>query len=43
MTSVMYPTARERTVIDAAEEMMVEAMARYDSSHDAYHGEHEPS
>ena len=42
MIGVMYPTAQERAVIEAAEEMMVDTMARYDSSHDVYHGEHEP-
>jgi hypothetical protein len=41
MTPTTYPTAQERAVIDAAEEMMVDTMARYDASHDAYHGEHE--
>ncbi|KAF8896173.1 hypothetical protein BD779DRAFT_1668008 [Infundibulicybe gibba] len=33
----MYPTAQEKAVIDAAEMMMIETMARYDPSHDAYH------
>jgi uncharacterized protein len=35
----MYPTAQESAVIEAAEKMMVDTMARYDPSHDAYHGE----
>ncbi|KAF8627056.1 hypothetical protein AX17_006396 [Amanita inopinata Kibby_2008] len=33
----MYPTAQEKLVIDAAENMMIETMARYDPSHDAFH------
>jgi len=33
----MYPTEQERIAIDAAERLMVETMARYDPSHDAYH------
>ncbi|KAL0579310.1 hypothetical protein V5O48_002708 [Marasmius crinis-equi] len=33
----MYPTADEKVYIDAAEQLMVETMARYDPSHDAYH------
>jgi len=35
----MYPTPDEENVIAAAEKLMVETMARYDPSHDAYHGE----
>lgn len=35
----MYPTEQEKAVIDAAEKIMVDTMARYDPSHDAYHGE----
>ena len=37
--AVMYPTPDEEKVIAAAEMLMVETMARYDPSHDAYHGE----
>lgn len=37
----MYPTAQERPAIEAAEKMMIDTMARYDPSHDAYHGEYE--
>ncbi|KAF6754428.1 hypothetical protein DFP72DRAFT_370458 [Ephemerocybe angulata] len=37
MSSEMYPSSSERVVIDAAEKLMVETMARYDPSHDAYH------
>jgi uncharacterized protein len=33
-----YPTANEQAVIKAAERLMEETMARYDPSHDAYHG-----
>ncbi|KAL0067881.1 hypothetical protein AAF712_005049 [Marasmius tenuissimus] len=33
----MYPTVDERVYIDAAEKVMIETMARYDPSHDAYH------
>ncbi|KAF8655061.1 hypothetical protein AX16_003262 [Volvariella volvacea WC 439] len=33
----MYPTEQERAVIQAAEKIMLETMARYDPSHDAYH------
>jgi len=35
----MYPTPDEKVYIDAAEKLMIETMARYDPSHDAYHGE----
>jgi hypothetical protein len=35
----MYPTAEEKAVIQAAEKLMVETMAKFDPSHDAYHGE----
>lgn len=34
----MYPTPQEQAVIDAAEKIMVDTMARYDPSHDKYHG-----
>ncbi|KAJ8519056.1 hypothetical protein ONZ45_g3961 [Pleurotus djamor] len=33
----MYPSKNEKIVIDEAEKLMVETMARYDPSHDAYH------
>ncbi|KAF8150066.1 hypothetical protein B0H34DRAFT_732285 [Crassisporium funariophilum] len=33
----MYPTPQEKAVVDAAEKIMVDTMARYDSSHDKYH------
>ncbi|KAF5340912.1 hypothetical protein D9758_012186 [Tetrapyrgos nigripes] len=36
----MYPNADEKVYIDEAEKLMVETMARYDPSHDAYHGEY---
>lgn len=39
----MYPTANERIAIDEAEKLMVETMAKYDPSHDAYHGGHSSS
>ncbi|KAG6919178.1 hypothetical protein DXG01_008476 [Tephrocybe rancida] len=35
----MSPSSSEQAVIDAAEKIMVDTMARYDPSHDAYHGE----
>lgn len=35
----MALTTQEQAVVAAAEQMMVEAMARYDPSHDKYHGE----
>jgi uncharacterized protein len=35
----MYPSPDEKVYIDEAEKLMVETMARYDPSHDAYHGE----
>jgi hypothetical protein len=34
----MYPTIQEKAIADEAEKMMVETMARYDPSHDKYHG-----
>lgn len=37
----MYPTTQEQEVIQAAENIMIETMARYDPSHDKYHGEHQ--
>ncbi|KIY65164.1 hypothetical protein CYLTODRAFT_379842 [Cylindrobasidium torrendii FP15055 ss-10] len=33
----MYPTTQEAAVVAKAEALMVETMARYDPSHDAYH------
>lgn len=39
LTSFMvYPTAEQAAVVRAAEKLMEETMARYDPSHDAYHG-----
>ncbi|KAG5718983.1 hypothetical protein E4T56_gene20396 [Termitomyces sp. T112] len=35
----MLHTRPEQAVIDAAERIMIDTMARYDPSHDAYHGE----
>lgn len=34
-----YPTPEETIVVQAAENLMIETMKRYDPSHDAYHGE----
>jgi hypothetical protein len=34
-----YPSDKERAIIADAEKLMEETMARYDPSHDAYHGE----
>lgn len=34
----MYPTEAQKPVINAAEKYMEEIMARYDPSHDVYHG-----
>ncbi|CAE6457096.1 unnamed protein product [Rhizoctonia solani] len=36
-TSPEYPTAAQRAVITAAEELMEKTMKKYDPSHDAYH------
>ncbi|KJA14520.1 hypothetical protein HYPSUDRAFT_49070 [Hypholoma sublateritium FD-334 SS-4] len=33
----MYPTAQEKAVIEEAEKVMLETMAKYDPSHDRYH------
>ncbi|KAF7771587.1 hypothetical protein Agabi119p4_5898 [Agaricus bisporus var. burnettii] len=33
----MYPTPQEQAVIDAAEKIMIDTMARYDPSHDKHH------
>ncbi|EGO24447.1 hypothetical protein SERLADRAFT_369699 [Serpula lacrymans var. lacrymans S7.9] len=35
----MYPTPQEKAAVEAAEKLMVETMARYDPSHDAFHVE----
>lgn len=35
----MYPTPQEKVIIHEAEKIMIETMARYDPSHDQYHGE----
>lgn len=35
-----YPTREESAVIAAAEELMTKTMARYDPSHDAFHGQY---
>ena len=34
----MYPSPAEKAVIHDAEELMTTTMARYDPSHDQYHG-----
>lgn len=39
MASETYPTDAQKKVIEVAEELMVKTMARYDVSHDAYHGQ----
>lgn len=36
----MYPTPQEQAVIDAAEKIMIDTMARYDPSHDKHHGQY---
>ena len=33
-----YPTQQEAALVAVAEKLMLETMARYDPSHDAYHG-----
>ena len=35
----VYPNLQEKAAIAAAERLMVQTMARYDPSHDRYHGE----
>lgn len=35
----MYPNDQELAAIRAAEKLMTETMARYDPSHDAFHGQ----
>jgi len=39
----MHPTPQEKAIIDEAEKIMIENMARYDPSHDQYHGERDPA
>ena len=34
----LYPSEAESKVLNAAENLMEETMAKYDPSHDAYHG-----
>lgn len=34
----MYPSATEQLVLAAAEKLMLATMARYDPSHDVFHG-----
>lgn len=34
----MYPSATEQLALAAAEKLMVATMARYDPSHDVFHG-----
>ena len=41
--SASYPTIEEAAVVAAAEKLMIETMARYDPSHDAYHGSCHPA
>jgi len=36
--SAEYPSFQERKVIEAAEALMEKTMAKYDPSHDAFHG-----
>jgi len=33
-----YPNLQEKAAIAAAESLMIQTMARYDPSHDKYHG-----
>lgn len=33
-----YPSAKEKPALEAAEKLMLETMACYDPSHDAFHG-----
>lgn len=35
----MYPNAKEQVALQAAENLMESIMARYDPSHDAFHGQ----
>lgn len=41
--NTMNPNLHERGIIDAAEKLMVETMAKYDPSHDRYHGVSSPT
>ena len=34
----MYPTNQEKAIVNDAERVMIDTMARYDPSHDKYHG-----
>jgi len=36
--TTMYPTPQEKATVNEAEKLMVDIMARYDPSHDKYHG-----
>ena len=36
--SMAYPTPQEAALVAAAERLMTETMARYDPSHDSFHG-----
>ena len=38
VSETTYPTPDDAAVVRAAERLMEETMARYDPSHDAYHG-----
>jgi uncharacterized protein len=38
----IYPNSKEKAAISAAEKLMVDIMARYDPSHDKYHGQSPP-
>lgn len=38
MTQDVYPSATEQLALAAAEKLMVSTMARYDPSHDVFHG-----
>lgn len=40
MTMTSYPSPEETKIVAAAEKLMVETMARYDPSHDAFHGQY---
>jgi len=35
----MYPNAQEQAALNAAENLMNSTMARYDPSHDVFHGQ----
>ena len=38
----MYPSPKEELILNEAEKLMVDTMARYDPSHDKYHGMFDP-